>query len=75
MPDTAQLLPLWALGLTKVAALRGSARDVNSDERVAVGFDMMSASVEALTKLLYPNLYPVYDMSGKSLTGKEFRPP
>ena len=64
LPDSAQLLPLWTLGLVKVAALRGSARDVNADERIAVGFEMMASAVQQIAKLIYPNLYPVFDMSG-----------
>jgi len=64
LPDSAQLLPLWTLGLIKVAALRGSARDVNADERIAVGFEMMASAVQQMAKLIYPSLYPVFDMTG-----------
>ena len=58
------LLVLPAAGLTKSAAIRGSARDVVIDERIAVGLDLMSASVPTMLRLLYPNLYVVHDPSG-----------
>ena len=34
------------------------------DERIAVGLDLMSASVPTMLRLLYPNLYVVHDTSG-----------
>ena len=70
LPDSAPLLPLWTLGLIKVSALRGSARDVNADERIAVGFEMMSSAVRQMAKLIYPNLYPVFDMTGAKVLFK-----
>lgn len=51
-------------GLSKSAAIRGSARDVVIDERIAVGLDLMSASVPTMLRLLYPTLYVVHDPSG-----------
>lgn len=52
------------VGIQKCAALRGGARDVILDERIAVGMDIMSAHVPALLRLVYPPLYPVADPSG-----------
>jgi len=63
LPESARMLPLWTLALTKVAALRGAARDVNSDERVAVGFEMMASSADQMAKLIYPSMYAVFDMT------------
>ncbi|KAK9811733.1 hypothetical protein WJX72_009241 [[Myrmecia] bisecta] len=63
-PESLKHLPLWTLGLMKCAALRGTARDVNTDERIAVGLEIMAASVPNLLRLIYPNLYPVYDPAG-----------
>ena len=48
----------------KSAAIRGSARDVVTDERIAVGLELMSASVPTLLRLLYPSLYAVHDANG-----------
>ncbi|MEW5302407.1 MAG: hypothetical protein WDW36_005198 [Sanguina aurantia] len=63
-PDTLKYLPLWCLGITKSAALRGGAKDVNADERIAVGHEIMSAPVLALCRLAYPTLYVLHDPSG-----------
>jgi len=62
-PDTLRHLPLWALGAIKCAALRGGAKDVNADERIAVGHELMAAPVEALCRAVYPDLYPLHDTS------------
>lgn len=48
----------------KTAALRGSGRDVNSDERTAVGHQMMVGSVYDLLRLIYPSAYAVHDPAG-----------
>ena len=48
----------------KSAAIRGSARDVVIDERIAVGLDLMSASVPTMLRLLYPSLYALHDPAG-----------
>ena len=48
----------------KTAAIRGSARDVLTDERIAVGLDLMSASTGTLLRLVYPNMYPLHDPQG-----------
>ena len=48
----------------KSAAIRGSARDVITDERIAVGLDLMGASVPTMLQLLYPSLYAVHDPQG-----------
>lgn len=39
-------------------------RDVQSDERVAFGFDVNAASVGQLLSWVYPALYPVHDAAG-----------
>ena len=43
---------------------RGGAKDVNADERIAVGHEIMSAPVEELARLIYPALYALHDPSG-----------
>lgn len=48
-------------GLLKSSAVRGGARDVMLDERIAVGLDLMSASVPVMLRMLYPPLYQVHD--------------
>jgi protein transport protein SEC24 len=73
LPDPARMLPLYTLALTKVAAMRGTARDVNADERIAVGFEMMAASPELMARLIYPDLYPVFEMNGEWGTEKDGR--
>lgn len=62
-------IPPLAAGLTKVAALRGSGRDVNSDERIAVGHTVMAGSVWDLLRLVYPAAYPVHELAGAWGTG------
>lgn len=52
-------------GLTKTAALRGSARDVNADERIAVGLELAAAPVSGTLRILYPGLFPLHDPSGE----------
>jgi hypothetical protein len=49
--------------------LRGGGRDVNADERVAVGTDMLSAPIETLLRLAYPTLLPLHDAAGEGLGG------
>ena len=50
-------------GLLKTQALRGTARDVQTDERTAFAFDMYQACTEQLLQWVYPPLYPVHDAS------------
>ena len=64
LPERLRSLPLLVLGLAKTAALRGSGRDVNADERAAVGHQMVSCSVYDQLRLIYPNCYPVHDPAG-----------
>ena len=54
----------FAAGLIKSPALRGGARDVALDERVAVGYEILAMSTTRLLRLIYPVLYPVADPSG-----------
>lgn len=63
-PPALRLLPIWALGALKTAALRGTVRDVPTDERISVGFDVISAGVPALLRMAYPALMPVHDPNG-----------
>ena len=51
-------------GLTKSSALRGSGRDVNVDERIVAGQDLIAASVPQTLRVAYPELYALHDSSG-----------
>ena len=51
-------------GLLSSPALRGTMRDVQSDERASFGFDVNAASVAQLLAWVYPALYPVHDPTG-----------
>ncbi len=64
-PEPLRCLALWALGLTKCTALRGGARDVNADERMAVLHELMSATVEGFCRGVYPDLYPLHEREPK----------
>ncbi len=59
-PEALRYLPLWSLAATKCAALRGGAREVSPDERIAVGHELMAASVDGLCRHVYPDLYPLH---------------
>ena len=63
-PPGLRHLAVWTLGITKLPALRGGARDVSPDERAAQGLDVMAAPVRSLLRLLYPAMLPVHDPSG-----------
>ncbi|KAK9850792.1 hypothetical protein WJX84_010745 [Apatococcus fuscideae] len=63
-PESLRFLPILSLGLLKCPALKGGAKDVITDERFAVGLDVMAASTPALLRLIYPPLYPVHDLTG-----------
>ena len=52
-------------GLLKTQALRGTAREVQTDERTAYAFDMAQASTEQLLQWVYPPLYPIHDTSSE----------
>lgn len=64
LPERLKSLPLLTLGLAKTAALRGSGRDVSSDERTAVGHQMVACSVYDNLRLVYPSCYPVHELAG-----------
>lgn len=64
LPERLKSLPLLTLGLLKTAALRGGGRDVNSDERAAVGHQLVACSVHDQLRLIYPSCYPLHDQSG-----------
>lgn len=64
LPERLKSLPILALGLLKTSALRGSGRDVNTDERAAVGYQIMTGCVPELLRLIYPACYRVDDPSG-----------
>ena len=55
------------VGLTKSSALRGGHRDVNADERVVVGQDLVAAGVPQTLRVAYPDLFAVHDPAGKPL--------
>ncbi|RMZ56193.1 hypothetical protein APUTEX25_002383 [Auxenochlorella protothecoides] len=57
LPRRGRTLPALCMGLAKTAALRGGGRDVNTDERIAVGHAIVSGPVDALLRLLYPAVY------------------
>ncbi|KAK9794070.1 hypothetical protein WJX73_006515 [Symbiochloris irregularis] len=63
-PPAMRYLPLWSLGALKTAALRGTVKDVPTDERISVGFDIIAASVPQLLRMAYPQLMPVHDPNG-----------
>lgn len=69
LPERLKAMPLLCLGLVKTAALRGSGRDVNSDERTAVGHTMMAGGVPENLALIYPACYPVHELAGGWLGG------
>ena len=64
-PPGLRHLAVWTLGITKLPALRGGARDVSPDERAAQGLEVMAAPVRSLLRLLYPAMLPVHDPSGE----------
>ncbi|EFJ52467.1 hypothetical protein VOLCADRAFT_72688 [Volvox carteri f. nagariensis] len=63
-PETYKYLPIWTLGLMKCAAFRGGAKDVNSDERIAVGHFLMAGGVDAVARLVYPAAFALHDPNG-----------
>jgi protein transport protein SEC24 len=64
LPERLRAAPLLALGLARCAALRGSGRDVNADERAAVAAQVASAPAADVLRLIYPAVYRVDDASG-----------
>lgn len=64
LPEKLKVLPVLTLGLIKSAALRGTGRDVNTDERAAVSHQVTTASVSDIVKLIYPACYRVDQESG-----------
>eukprot|EP01025_Chloroclados_australasicus_P004026 TRINITY_DN1096_c0_g1_i2.p1 TRINITY_DN1096_c0_g1~~TRINITY_DN1096_c0_g1_i2.p1 ORF type:complete len:1056 (+),score=152.01 TRINITY_DN1096_c0_g1_i2:251-3418(+) len=63
-PPNLKYLPAWTLGATKCAALRAHGRDSIPDERVAVGFEIMQASVDQVLTITYPSVYRVDNLTG-----------
>ena len=61
-----KLLPLFAFAAFKSAAMRGGARDVPVDARIANIYDIMSASTEEILKLLYPTMHAVALQCGRT---------
>ena len=60
----------WRAGLTKSSALRGGHRDVNADERVVVGQDLVAAGVPQTLRVAYPDLFAVHDPAGQPRFGR-----
>lgn len=71
-PDSMKLLPLFMFAACKCAALRGGARDVPVDQRIASVFDFMSASTDEILKMLYPSMYALHSMPKESGTKDEY---
>ena len=65
-----KLLPLLILGLQKSALLKG-AREVNTDDRANVLFQLMMMPLESVMTLLYPKCYPLLDLSMVQLQAAE----
>ena len=78
-PEKMKLMPLFALCAGKSLALRGASRDVLVDERVRAIFEIMGAPTEAILRRLYPAMYALHSMPGKSGTvddsGRVVMPP
>ncbi len=64
LPEKLKVLPVLTLGLLKSAALRGTGRDVNTDERAAVSHQVTTANVPDLMRLIYPSCYRVDQEAG-----------
>lgn len=64
LPEKLKVLPVLTLGLLKSAALRGTGRDVNTDERAAVSHQVTTSNVPDLVKLVYPSCYRVDQEAG-----------
>lgn len=64
LPERLKSLPIAVLGMLKCSAIRGSGRDVNTDERAAVGHSIITGSAYDIVKLCYPSCYPVHSPSG-----------
>jgi len=62
LPEGLKLVPLYALAVMKCKALRGGAKDVGVDDRVAVSYQMMSMSVAATLRFLYPTMYALHEL-------------
>ena len=61
---------IWILGLLKSHALRGSAGDVATDDRLACSFEFMSTTLERIIHSLYPTLYNITEIE-RQPKGKE----
>lgn len=71
-PESMKLLPLFAFAAFKSAAMRGGARDVPVDARIANIYDIMSTSTEEILKLLYPTMHALHSMPKESGTKDEY---
>lgn len=56
-------MPLWILGFLKSNAIRGTASDVATDDRVVALFEMMSVPLDRLLHILSPTLYDITDIA------------
>ncbi|CAD7697205.1 unnamed protein product [Ostreobium quekettii] len=78
-PESFKHIHVWVLGLLKTAAIRGGADDVNADERVAVGLEIVSCTFKQVLRLLYPSLFQLHDLrldwGQKDADGKVKLPP
>lgn len=64
LPERLRSLPVLTLGLLKTSALRGGGRDVNTDERAAVGYQISAGTVSDVIRLCYPSCYRVDNPAG-----------
>lgn len=71
-PESLKLLPLYAMCLSKSAALRGGFADASLDERCAAGYSMMILPIRRLLKLLYPSLYRADEIIMKAADSEDF---
>ena len=61
LPDSLQLLPLFAMGLSKSILHRGG-EHVRSDERSSLMFRMLSLPVRETRAFVYPRLFSLHDL-------------
>lgn len=70
LPESLQLLPLYAMALQKNPAFRGGA-EVRSDERSFLLQALCNMPVEVCRVFIYPRLFPVHDFSEQVGAPKE----
>jgi protein transport protein SEC24 len=71
-PESMKLLPLFIFAALKSSAMRGSARDIPVDQRIASVFDFMSAPTHEVLKILYPTMHALHTMPKEAGTKDEY---